>query len=135
MYTCQTSWVVYLVTCTECQYNSQYCGQTIQKMASRHYGHRSDIRQGTAGLGQHFKEIHGGGLDLSSDTNLDIAMRGFSLTIIASVRPPQTPEETASCQERLDRLEADFMHRLRCMKENGGGLNLRNDNIRRRRRT
>ena len=133
-YTCQTSWVVYLVTCTECQYNSQYCGQTIQKMASRHYGHRSDIRQGTAGLGQHFKEIHGGGLDLSSDANLDIAMRGFSLTIIASVRPPQTPEETASCQERLDRLEADFMHRLRCMKENGGGLNLRNDNIRRRRR-
>ena len=107
--------------------------QTVQKMVSRHYGHRSDIRQGTAGLGQHFKEVHGTGLDLSIDTNLDTAMRGFNLSIIASVRPPQTQEETPACQNRLDRLEADFMHRLRSLKENGRGMNLRNDNIRRRR--
>ena len=53
---------------------------------------------------------------------LETAMTGFNLTIIASVRPPQTPEETPACQNRLDRLEADFMHRLRSLKENGGGM-------------
>jgi hypothetical protein len=59
-------------------------------------------------------------------------MANFSLVIVASVRPPATPEEEAACHARLDRLEADLQHRLRCLYEHGG-MNLRDDNLRRRR--
>ena len=54
IYTCTSRWVIYLVTCTDC--NIQYVGQTTQEMRQRHYGHRSDIKSGTAGLGSHFNE-------------------------------------------------------------------------------
>ena len=129
-YTCSSSWVIYLVTCKQC--NLQYVGQTRQQMRARHYGHRSDIRTGTAGLGSHFHHAHGNGLDLQTKDGLKACMANFSLVIVASVRPPATPEEEAACQARLDRLEADLQHRLRCLDEHGG-MNLRDDNLRRRR--
>ena len=34
-------------------------------------GHRSDIKNGIAGLGNHFKEVHGNGLDLKVKQNLE----------------------------------------------------------------
>ena len=128
-YTCTSSWVIYLVTCTDC--NIQYVGQTVQEMRQRHYGHRSDIRSGTAGLGSHFKEAHGNGLDLASKANLDACMESFKLVIVASVRPPTNPEEQLACQVRLDRLEGDLQHRVRCLDEHGG-MNVRDENHRRR---
>ena len=73
-------------------------GQTTQEMRQRHYGHRSDIRSGTAGLGSHFKEVHGNGLDLGSKANLEACMDSFRLVIVASVRPPANPEEQLTCQ-------------------------------------
>ena len=127
-YTCTSRWVIYLVTCTDC--NIQYVGQTTQEMRQRHYGHRSDIKSGTAGLGSHFNEVHGNGLDLKIKENLEACMESFSLTIVASVRAPANPEEQESCQTRLDRLEGDLQHRLRCMDEHGG-LNIRDENTRR----
>ena len=127
-YTCTSSWVIYLVTCTHC--NIQYVGQTTQEMRQRHYGHRSDIRSGTAGLGSHFKEVHGHGLDLRSMANLEACMDSFRLVIVI-VRPLANPEEQLSCQARLDRLEGDLQHRLRCLDEHGG-MNLRDENHRNR---
>ena len=67
-----------------------------------------------------FKEIHGAGLELTNKEELKTCMEGFSLVIVASVKPPQTPEEVPSCQARQDTLEGDMQHRLRCMSENGG---------------
>ena len=128
VYTCKSSWVIYLVTCQAC--NIQYVGQTTQELRKRHYGHRSDVRNGTAGLGKHFKECHGQGKDLKVNENLDICMESFSLVVVASVRPPATLEEQPACQARLDRLEADLQHRLRCMNEQGG-MNIRDENQRR----
>ena len=55
----------------------------------------------------------------------------FQVQVIASVRPPATPEEEPACLRRLDRLEADKQHRLRCMSESGG-LKIRDENARRR---
>ena len=110
-YNCLSTWVLYVVTCRTCQV--QYVGQTTQEMRKRHYGHRSDIRNGIAGLGGHFNEKHGAGLDLTKKEDLKTCMEGFSLVIVASVRPPQTQEEAPACQARLDRLEGDLQHRLR----------------------
>ena len=124
-YTCTSSWVIYLVTCSAC--NIQYVGQTRQEMRQRHYGHRSDIKNGIAGLGSHFKEVHGNGLDLKDKQNLEECMKSFTLVIVASVRPPATPEEQDACQARLDRLEGDLQHRLRCLDEHGG-MNVRDEN-------
>ena len=77
------------------------------------------------------KEKHGAGLDLTKKEDLSICMEGFSLVTVASVKPPQTPEEAPACQARLDRLEGDLQHRLRCMSENGG-MRLRDETKRQR---
>ena len=130
-YNCQSSWVIYVVTCLACQV--QYIGQTKQTMVARHYGHRTEVKEGLDGLGRHFKEVHGQGLDLYKKEDLATCLESFQLKVIASVRPPSTPEEELACHTRLDRLEADMQHRLRCMKENGG-MCIRDENSRRRRK-
>ena len=79
----------------------------------------------------HIKEVHGDGLDLASKANLDACMESFKLVIVASVRPPANPEEQLAYQVRLDRLEGDLQHRVRCLDEHGG-MNVRDENYRRR---
>jgi hypothetical protein len=128
-YDCQSTWVVYVVTCIDCQV--QYVGQTTQTMAARHYGHRREVRTGADGLGRHFLEEHGVGLDLSKKEDLATCLESFHLQVMGSVKPPATPEEEPACQYRLDRLEADLQKRLRCMQENGG-MNIRDENNRKR---
>ena len=128
-YNCQSSWVIYLVTCQAC--NIQYIGQTTQTMAARHYGHRREVKEGLDGLGRHFLDVHGVGLDLSKKADLARCLQDFNLVVIGSVRPPSTPEEEQACRQRLDRLEADMQHRLRCMQENGG-MCIRDENARKR---
>ena len=130
-YDCQSSWVIYVVTCLACQV--QYTGQTRQTMVARHYGHRSEIRNGLDGLGRHFKEKLGVGMDLSKKEDLARCMEHFHLQVIASVRPPMIPEQEQVCLSRMDRLEADMQHRLRCMSESGG-MNIRDENTRRRKK-
>ena len=90
-------------------------------MRRRHYGHRNEVKSGIAGLGSHFHGVHGGGFD------------SFNLTIVASVKPPSTPEEVQSSQAHLDRIEGDLQHRLKCMDEQGG-MNRRDENERKRQR-
>jgi hypothetical protein len=110
-YDCQSTWVVYVVTCIDCQV--KYVGQTTQTMAARHYGHRREVRTGADGLGRHFLEEHGVGLDLSKKEDLATCLASFHLQVMGSVKPPATPEEEPACQSRLDRLEADLQKRLR----------------------
>ena len=98
-----------------------YVGQTTTKLAQRHLSHREEIRQGQKGMGEHFKEKHGGGLDLRRDNNIEVAMGTFEICVIGSVEKGRRDSG-----KRLDQLEADFQHRLMCMNVHGG-LNLRNE--------
>ena len=90
-------------------------------MRQRHYGHCSDIKNGIAGLGT-WKW-----LDLQGKQNLEECMKSFSLVIVASVRPPATPDEQDACQARLERLEGDLQHRLTYLEKHGG-MNVRDEN-------
>jgi hypothetical protein len=97
-------------------------------MRARHLGHRSLIRSGADGLGRHFLEQQGQGLNLkNSDIFEESVMRYFSLTIVASVErgKPWT-------QDKLDQLEGILQKNLMTMDYNGG-LNIR-DKVRRRRK-
>ena len=85
-YDCQSSWLIYSVICTDCQV--QYVGQTIQTMALRHYGHRSEVRSWVDG--KHFRDSHGVGLDLSKKEDLAQCLQSFHLQKIASVKRPAT---------------------------------------------
>ena len=67
------------------------------------------------------------GYDPKADKNIEKIMPHFNLTIIASVNP-----DTPGAEDRLDRLEQDFQHRLMTMNIHGG-INLR-DELRRTRR-
>ena len=98
-------------------------------MAARHYGHRREVKTGAYGLGKHFLEVHGLGLDISKREDQATCLENFSLQVMGSVKPPATPEEEPACQVRLDRLEGDLQKRLRCMQENGG-MNIRDENNR-----
>ena len=98
-YSCQSSWVVYVVTCLDCQL--QYFGQTFQTMAARHYGHRREAKTGADGLGQHFLEFHGVGLDLNKMEDLANCLENFQLQIMGSVLPPQRRSQPAKSDLRL----------------------------------
>ena len=125
-YTCESTFVLYLVHCSLCQVD--YIGQTIRSMRARHLGHRSEIRSGADGLGRHFLDKHGQGIDLKQETVFEEnVMKYFSLTIIASVEPGKPWS-----QSRLDELEGKFQKNMMTMDYNGG-INIR-DEVKRKRR-
>ena len=74
----------------------------------RHYGHRQDCQPGVGGLGQHFRQAHGGNMD------------DLEITIIDSVQPGN--------HLLLDQKEEEWIHRLRSMEYmNQGGMNIGDD--------
>ena len=76
----------------------------------RHLGHRAEIRGGADGLGRHFLEKHGAGLNLKDEKTFEEnVMKHFKLTIIASVEPGQPWSRS-----KLDQLEGGFQKRLNC---------------------
>ena len=86
LYTCESTHLVYLVRCDLC--NMDYVGQTTNTMRRRHLGHRSEIRSGADGVGRHFLENHGQGLNLREENTFEeMVMKHFKLTIIGSVQP------------------------------------------------
>ena len=87
----------------------QYVGQTTQEMRKRHYEHRHIVMSGTAGLGSHFHEVHGWGLDLKKEDDLKTCMSSFRLTIVASVKPTFPPEEV---QTHLDNTASDAWKKM-----------------------
>ena len=95
-------------------------------MRARNLGHRNEIRSGADGLGRHFLDKHGQGLDLNNDLIFEEKiMKHFTLTIIASVEPGKPWTQT-----RLDELEGKMQKRLMTMDYNGG-INLRDETKRR----
>ena len=50
--TCDSSYVVYLVTCTRCK--GQYVGKSVTPFKRRHSNHKQEIRKKLGGLGQHY---------------------------------------------------------------------------------
>ena len=124
-YTCESTHIVYLANCSLC--GVDYIGQSIRSMRARHLGHRSEIRSGADGLGRHFLDKHGQGIDLKIENSFEEQiMKYFILTIIASVEPGKPWTQT-----RLDELEGKMQKQLMTMDYNGG-MNLRDETKRRR---
>ena len=97
-------------------------------MAERHRGHRREIKSAADGLGEHFhKHLVEMGLDPKANNNIEKIAPYFDLVIIASVN-----HDTPGAEDRLDRLEADFQHRLRTINIHRG-INLR-DEVRRKKK-
>ena len=103
------------MTCLKCKV--QFIGQSTKSMVARHSDQLNEVKTGANASGQHFLEKHGGGLDLNKEENLAICLQKFSLQVIASVKPPETPEEEPDLTQRLDRLEAKLQQLLHCIKE------------------
>ena len=88
-YTCVDTHLVYLATCLICQ--SQYVGQTSNEMRKRHYGHRSEIKRRSDGLGAHFHDhAVAMGLDLRKSREMDNMMDNFQLSMVGSVQQGQS---------------------------------------------
>ena len=96
-FTCYSSYVVYLITCSKCQ--AQYVGKSTNTMMQRHGGHRNEIRGLLSPLGRHFAKC---GID------------NLILQIIAGVKPGE--------DEALDIAEGCWISRL-CTLETQGGIN------------
>ena len=113
-YTCENTHIIYLGHCTLC--NIDYIGQSIRSLRARHIGHRSEIRTGADGIGRHFLEKHGQGLDLKNEKIFeDNVMKCLTLTIIASVEPNKPWTKT-----KLNELERKFQKNMMTMDYNGG---------------
>ena len=80
-YTCESSCIIYIAHCSLCQ--QDYVGQSTRTMRARHIGHRSEIRTGADGLGRHFLEKHGQGINLKNENLFEEnVMKHFKLTIV-----------------------------------------------------
>ena len=115
-YTCNSSWCIYLATCQLCKVD--YVGQTWNRkgIRGRHLGHRSECKNGSTGLGKHYKDHHGGSTE------------SLQLIVIDNVAPGD--------HKALDEKEAKWIHQLKTMDDMGfGGLNLREDLLRETRRS
>ena len=50
--TCDSSFVLYLVTCTRCR--GQYVGKSVTPFKKRHSNHKQEVKKKVGGLGQHY---------------------------------------------------------------------------------
>ena len=96
--TCDSDYVIYLVTCNLC--SGQYVGKSQTPFKNRHSRHKYEIKNKTGGLGHHY-----GGQRVCSYENL-------SVQII-----DQVPHGEKS---KLAQKETFWQHQLRCYVENGG---------------
>ena len=105
-----------------------YIGQSTRSMRARHLGQRGEIRSGADGLGRHFLENHGQGVNLKNENVFEEnIMKHFTLAIIASEEPDKPWTE-----KRFDQLEGDFQKIFMTIGYSGC-LNIRDENIRRNR--
>ena len=85
-------------------------------MSERHYGHRTEIKKGYGGLGEHFLKHM-----TEKNWNVDQVSEHIDVAIIASVDPSRP-----DARKRLDTLEINFQNRLMTMNFHGG-MNERDD--------
>jgi tripartite motif-containing protein 2/3 len=95
---CDSSFVVYLITCTRC--SGQYVGKSVTTFKKRHSNHKCEIRTKKGGLGQHY-----GG-------QRQCGYADVSITLIEQV-------EQGNRKLLADR-ELYWQNQLRAFVENGG---------------
>ena len=95
---CQTSYIVYLVTCQKC--SGQYVGKSTQAFTRRHSGHKQEIKNRIGGLGQHYGGQQGCGYE------------NLRVMIIETVQNGNP--------DLLAKREIFWQNQLRCFMENGG---------------
>ena len=96
--TCNSDFLIYLVTCRKCQ--GQYVGKSQTKFKLRHSNHKREIKNNIGGLGHHYCEAIGG-----------CGYENFSVILMEQVEN-KTPQFLA---ER----EVYWQHQLRVFIENG----------------
>ena len=95
--TCESSFVIYLGTCTRCK--GQYIGKSTRQFKRRHSGHKQEIKNCIGGLGHHYGGDGGCGY------------ANLTIQVIDQV-------EQDDHQALADR-ELYWQHQLRCFVENG----------------
>ena len=95
--TCDSDWVIYLITCKKCE--GQYVGKSKTIFKKRHSNHKQEVKKQIGGLGH-----HNGGSDGCGYQNL-------SITIIEEVE--------VKTLEFLAKRELSWQHQLRVYVENG----------------
>ena len=95
---CNSSFVIYLVTCKKC--GGQYVGKSQTPIKTRHSNHKREIKNLIGGLGKHY-----GG-------ELGCGYGNFSIQLIDQVEMGE--------KEKLAQKEIFWQHQLRAYCENGG---------------
>ena len=96
---CQSSNLIYLVTCSAC--SMQYVGRCETSLKVRHHKHRTQLRHKTEGIGRHFDKCGG--------------YENFHISVIENVKKPHSIKD----REVWWTKELETMHPL--------GMNLRDE--------
>ena len=96
--TCDSTYVLYLATCTRCK--GQYVGKSVTPFKKRHSNHKQEVKKKLGGLGQHY-----GGARACS-------YKDMSIVLIEQVELGNRP--------LLAKREQFWQHQLRAYVENGG---------------
>ena len=96
--TCDSPFVIYLVTCRKCK--GQYVGKSVTPFKKRHSNHRQEVKHGKGGLGQHY----GPQCRCSKDD--------ITIVLIEQVE--------VGNRLQLAKREQFWQHQLRAFVENGG---------------
>ena len=106
---CQSSNLIYLITCRHCQ--SQYVGQTKNRLLTRFQGHFNDIiHDRDTTVARHFNRCPPDNPSMSS---------GLSISILSFIN---SHPESREARQRRDTEERRWMHQLSTITPNG--LNL-----------
>ena len=105
---CNSSFVIYLVTCSKC--GGQYVGKSQSKFKLRHSNHKQEIKVRKGGLGRHFHV----------NSSKGCTYKDLSVTIIEKVEEGN--------KQKLKERELFWQYQLRGFEENGGGaMNIKDD--------
>ena len=96
--TCDSSFVLYLVTCSRCR--GQYVGKSVTPFKKRHSNHKQEVKKKIGGLGQHY---HG---------DRACSYQDISIVLIEQVEQ--------GYRALLAKRERYWQNQLRAFVENGG---------------
>ena len=96
--TCDSSFVIYLVSCKRC--GGQYVGKATTTFKKRHSNHRQEVKNNIGGLGHHFGPTH------------PCKYEDMSIILIEQIKQGD--------RKNLEKREQYWQHQLRVFVENGG---------------
>ena len=76
---CDSSFVIYLVTCKKCR--GQYVGKSQTPFKRRHSNHKQEIKRKYGGLGHHYGDVDGCGYENISVQIIDQVDEGDSMAL------------------------------------------------------